>query len=146
MGWNERISQVLDKQVILHAVGQGALGIECRENDVETKNLIASLDHLETRLRCTAERSFMSTLEGGCSVPLGVFTECIPNGSQFELKLIGSVTSVDGKKHVKDSSSCILDGGKDEMVRQAALLGRTVASLLQQQGATEILNEIKANK
>ena len=59
----------------MYAVGQGALAIECREDDDETLNLLAPLNDCNTMFTISAERALMRTLEGGCSVPLAV--ECI---------------------------------------------------------------------
>ncbi|XP_065574019.1 porphobilinogen deaminase-like isoform X1 [Artemia franciscana] len=64
MGWQNRITQVLDPSVCMYAIGQGALAIECREGDKETIELLSHLYHAETALRCVAERSFLRTLEG----------------------------------------------------------------------------------
>ena len=76
MGWKDRISEILPPSTILHAVGQGALGIECREDDEFILQMLSTLTDYNSTLRCSAERSFMRALEGGCSVPLGVNT-CI---------------------------------------------------------------------
>lgn len=91
LGWDDRVSQLLDSDEMMYAVGQGALGIECRADDIATQELCAALDHLDTRLKCTAERSFMRELEGGCSVPLGVYTELLSEDGvdNVKLKLIG---------------------------------------------------------
>lgn len=62
MGWAERISQHLDSDLCLHAVGQGALAVECRDSDLDTLDLLSNLHHKETVLATIAERSFMKTL------------------------------------------------------------------------------------
>lgn len=143
MGWDDRITQILDDDVILHAVGQGALGIECRTDDKDTLDIISTLDHLETRLRCTAERSFMRTLEGGCSVPLGVSTKISEITNGYELELTGSVTSLDGSVQVKHVEKTRLNGtDRDGLVKDAASLGILVANALKAEGATEILEAI----
>ena len=144
MGWDERITQVLDDSLILHAVGQGALGIECRLEDKETIELLVGLDHLETRLRCSAERSFMRELEGGCSVPLGVSTKIEQmETNSFRLNLIGSVTSISGSEQVKHSSQIIITNtSKDSQIKLAEQLGIEVANVLKLNGAVEILEAI----
>ncbi|KAJ3195421.1 hypothetical protein HK101_000263 [Irineochytrium annulatum] len=105
MGWKDRISQVLPPETILHAVGQGALAVEVREDDAITNSIVGVLDHWETRVRCSAERAFMRALEGGCSVPLGVWTEFAAGGDGSKkgrtLVLRGCVTSLDGSKDVR---------------------------------------------
>ena len=80
LGLSSRITQYLSKSNggILHAVGQGAIGIEIRDADVEAKKLLAKVGCEWTTRAALAERSLMRTLEGGCSVPIGVETEWIP--------------------------------------------------------------------
>lgn len=139
MGWDSRITQILGKDDILYAVGQGALGIETREDDEITNNIVATLDHLPSRVRCEAERAFMKSLEGGCSVPLGVFTTLIDD----RLVLIGSVTSLDGKDQLRHESETSISGEKDEQIRLAINLGEKVAEVLKSQGAVKMLTAIR---
>ncbi|MFN6571286.1 hydroxymethylbilane synthase [Dendronalium sp. ChiSLP03b] len=130
LGMSDRIHQVLSKEVSLHAVGQGALGIECRADDTELISILKAIEHTETRDRCLAERAFLRDLEGGCQVPIGVNTEI--NGDN--LTLTGIVASVDGQKLVKDTVT--------GQANNAEALGTELANLLRQQGAQEILEEI----
>ncbi|MEA5502647.1 hydroxymethylbilane synthase [Halotia wernerae UHCC 0503] len=130
LGMSDRIHQILPKEVSLHAVGQGALGIECRADDSELISLLKAIEHPETRDRCLAERAFLRILEGGCQVPIGVNTEI--NGDN--LTLTGIVASVDGQKLVKDT----LTG----TASNPEALGAELAQMLRQQGAQEILAEI----
>lgn len=132
LGMNDRINQILPDEVSLHAVGQGALGIECRADDTEVLSLIKAIEHVPTRDRALAERAFLRELQGGCQVPIGVNTQL--DGDT--LTLTGIVVSVDGKKLVKD----IVTGAAS----QAEQLGIELAQRLRQQGATEILDEIFA--
>ena len=67
--------QYLDPSCCLHAVGQGALAVECREGDAESLRAASSLSHRETLLACVAERAFMRVLEGGCSAPVAAHAE-----------------------------------------------------------------------
>lgn len=129
---SDRIHQIIPKEISLHAVGQGALGIECRADDSELLTLLKAIEHPPTRDRCLAERSFLRSLEGGCQVPIGVNTEI----SGDNLTLTGIVASVDGQKIVKDTVTGIANN--------AEALGKELAELLRQQGATEILSEIFA--
>jgi hydroxymethylbilane synthase len=101
LGWGDRIGEVLSQDVSLHAVSQGALGIECRDNDPRVLALLQTLTHETTSLRCTCERAFLRRLEGGCSVPIGVFSEFFP--ATKELVLQGGVFSLDGSKQVTGS-------------------------------------------
>ncbi|WP_017315244.1 hydroxymethylbilane synthase [Mastigocladopsis repens] len=132
LGMGDRVHQILPKEVSLHAVGQGALGIECRGNDTELLSLLKAIEHPETRDRCLAERAFLRELEGGCQVPIGVNTE-INDGN---LTLTGIVASVDGQKLVQDT---VVGNTKD-----AEQLGIELAHCLRKQGAQEILDEIFA--
>ncbi|MBD2541605.1 hydroxymethylbilane synthase, partial [Coleofasciculus sp. FACHB-SPT36] len=75
LGMSDRIHQVIAPEVSLHAVGQGALGIECRAGDTEILELLKVLEHQPTAQRCYAERAFLRNLEGGCQVPIGVNTQ-----------------------------------------------------------------------
>lgn len=126
----DRIHQVIPSDVSLHAVGQGALGIECRGDDAEVLELLKALQHQPTADRCYAERAFLRELEGGCQVPIGVNT--VLDGDT--LTLTGIVASLDGKNLVKDSIS--------GAAADADQLGTELAHRLKQQGAQEILNEI----
>lgn len=132
LGMSDRIHQVLPPEVSLHAVGQGALGIECREGDTEVLDLLKALEHTPTAQRCYAERAFLRDLEGGCQVPIGVNTTL--DGDT--LTLTGIVASVDGQRVVKDTVS----GNASE----AEKLGTELAQRMRQQGAQEILDEIFA--
>ena len=132
LGMGDRIHQVIPPEVSLHAVGQGALGIECRAGDTDILNLLKSLEHTATAHRCYAERAFLRELEGGCQVPIGVNTQI--EGEQ--LTLTGLVASLDGKKLVKD----VVTGTTAE----AEQIGLELARKLREQGAQEILDEILA--
>ncbi|MBD2326556.1 hydroxymethylbilane synthase [Alkalinema sp. FACHB-956] len=130
LGFGDRIHQVIPAEISLHAVGQGALGIECREGDEETLKVIKALEHLPTAQRCYAERSFLRELEGGCQVPIGVNT-VIADG---QLTLTGLVASLDGQKLVKN----VVSGTPEE----AEELGIKLANLVKADGALEILQDI----
>lgn len=132
LGMGDRVHQVLPPEVSLHAVGQGALGIECRAEDTEILSLLKALEHEPTAQRCYAERAFLRELEGGCQVPIGVNT--VLEGDS--LTLTGIVASLDGQQVVKD----IISGP----ATQAEQLGTDLAHRLKQQGAQEILDKIFA--
>ena len=129
---SDRIHQKLPPEISLHAVGQGALGIECRADDTEVLELLKAIEHQPTAQRCYAERSFLRELEGGCQVPIGVDTQL----EGTTLTLTGIVASVDGKRLVKDTVT-----GE---ATNAEGLGIELAQKLRQQGAQEILDEIFA--
>ena len=130
LGMSDRIHQVLPDEVSLHAVGQGALGIECRTDDLEVLSLLKAIEHIPTRDRVLAERAFLRELQGGCQVPIGVNTQL--DGDT--LTLTGIVVSVDGKRLVKDTVTGTANGAEQ--------LGLELAQRLRQQGATDILAEI----
>jgi hydroxymethylbilane synthase len=139
LGWDDRVSEFISSEIIMHAVGQGALGIECRTDDEETIQTVQSLNDEESALRCTAERAFMRTLEGGCSVPLGV-DSWVRDGV---IGLIGSVTKLDGSKRLEKDHKCAVAGTMDEKMRVAVELGERVAASLLELGAKEILDSIR---
>ena len=132
LGMSDRIHQIIPSEISLHAVGQGALGIECRADDPRVLEVIKALEHPESRDRTLAERALLRELEGGCQVPIGVNTKIEGD----TLTLTGMVASLDGKQLVKDS----LSGNRSE----AEKLGSQLAEILKQQGAAEILAEIFA--
>jgi hydroxymethylbilane synthase len=148
LGWDSRISQVLNSDTLLHAVSQGAIGIEIRKGDVKIQELLQPLTHFETLLRVTAERSFMRNLEGGCSVPLGVFTNLNQSNDSCTLELVGSVTSLDGARHLQENLQVSISNSKslNQKLDLAEKLGLDVSLKLIDLGAREILNEINRSK
>lgn len=100
MGWESRISQLLEPKEALYAVGQGALGVECRETDWKICSLLEPLCDVETTLRCVCERSFLKTLGGGCSAPVAVFSSL----EEKELTITGAVWSLNGQKFITHTS------------------------------------------
>jgi hydroxymethylbilane synthase len=132
LGFGDRVHQVLPSEISLHAVGQGALGIECRAQDPEILALLKTLEHTPTTQRCLAERAFLRELEGGCQVPIGVNTQL----DNDQLTLSGLVASLDGQTLIKDR---VIGAASD-----AESLGTTLAHRLREQGAQEILDAIFA--
>jgi hydroxymethylbilane synthase len=130
LGMGDRIHQILPTELSLYAVGQGALGIECRADDLEVLSILKTIEHVSSRDRTLAERAFLRELEGGCQVPIGVSTQLDGN----TLTLTGIVASVDGQRVVKDTVS----GTPNE----AEYLGIQLAQIMRQHGAQEILAEI----
>ena len=130
LGFEDRIHQLIPSEISLHAVGQGALGIECVEGRPEVLEIIKSLEHKPTSLRCLAERSFLRELEGGCQVPIGVNSRI----ESKELILTGMVASLDGKRLIRDE--------KRGSLNKPESIGIDLANTLKEQGAGEILQEI----
>ena len=90
----------------MHAVSQGALGIECRRNDRLVIEMVNALNHEETLLRIIAERTFLATLEGGCSAPVGV----ISSVDESSIFLEGCVLDQDGTKRLQDKFELKFEG------------------------------------
>lgn len=136
MGWKDKISSVVPIDVCLPAVGQGALGIECRENDPQIRELLALYNDKETELAVRAERSFLGALNGGCQVPIGAFCvvrEAAEGGNgERQLVMTGMVGSPDGSLILKEEKR----GTDPEQ------LGRDVAAALIERGADRILADI----
>jgi hydroxymethylbilane synthase len=130
LGFADRIHQLIPGDISLHAVGQGALGIECVEGKPEVMEAIKVLEHMPTSQRCLAERAFLRELEGGCQVPIGVNTRF--EGDQ--LILVGMVASLDGKRLIRDQASGPASDPES--------IGLSLAHTLKDQGAGEILKEI----
>jgi hydroxymethylbilane synthase len=133
LGLDHYITELIDPEIIMPAVSQGAIAIEARIDDQEIDVLISAINHQETWNAITAERAFLAHLQGGCQVPLGCYSK-IKNG---QLILSGFVASVDGKQSIRDSVS-------GEAI-EGASLGIRLASILQKKGADEILNKIKSD-
>jgi hydroxymethylbilane synthase len=122
---------VLSTDLSLPAVGQGALGLESRENlEPTVAAAIAKLDHAPTRLAVTAERALLRTLEGGCQVPLGAWAR-FENG---HLVMDACVASTDGKDYIRKHGNSRASG-----VKEADLFGQQIARELIAAGAGRIL-------
>ena len=130
LGFESRIHQIIPNEISLHAVGQGALGIECKSDDKKVLEIINVLEDQPTSQRCLTERAFLRELEGGCQVPIGVNSKI----QNQQLCLTGMVASLDGERLIKDQYiGNIIDPEE---------VGKELAKKLKQQGAEEILSEI----
>jgi len=127
LGLSGRITQILNEDVMLPAVGQGALGIETRANDAETSRVAVSLDDAETRACITAERALLHELQGGCQVPLGASAHLVAG----EIRIEAAVFSADGAEFVR----------RDARGAQAdpAAVGKLLGKILLEAGAGRIL-------
>lgn len=130
MGWEERITEYLPASISLPAIGQGALGIECRLDDKDINELLEPFNDQETSLCVRAERAFLKRLEGGCQVPIAGHATT-KDGS---LVLEGLVGSVDGKKLIR--------GKLEGRTQDAEDIGYRLAEMLLSQGAEAILAEV----
>lgn len=140
MGLADRITERLPSSVMMHAVGQGALGIEIRRDDPVMRAVLTMIEDRETSARCLAERSLMRSLEGGCSVPIGVWTEY--DAETQVLKFQGMVNSVDGAKVVQDEVEAVINLNNDDYKNKAEELGLKLSKVLIEKGAKQILDEI----
>lgn len=130
LGLSERIRHTLPASVSLPAVGQGALGLECREKDQQVLDLIQPLLHMETSACVRAERAFNAYLEGGCQVPIAGYATLHAD----ELHIEGRVGSVDG--------ATLLVAELRGPVVQAEQLGEALAQQLLKLGAGELLQAL----
>ncbi|WP_078579637.1 hydroxymethylbilane synthase [Salipaludibacillus agaradhaerens] len=132
VGWTEEIvTEFLDPSISLPAVGQGALGIECREDDKELIELLNKINDPDTERTVTAERAFLHTVEGGCQVPVAGYATLEEDG---QVKLTALVASPDGKTVFKET----IVGHDPEKI------GKQVAEKMMNEGAKELLDQVKA--
>jgi hydroxymethylbilane synthase len=130
LGRAEEITAIISDGEMLPAIGQGALGLEYREVDRDTRNLLAFLDHPDTKVAVAAERAFLARLEGGCQVPIAA-KGILQDGELFLEGLIGDLT---GERIYREQIT-----GPPE---NALELGRQLAETLLKQGGALILSEI----
>lgn len=127
LGFGERITERLSEELVLPAVGQGALAIETRSDDDEINKIVGAINHEQTRLTCDAERAFLKGLGGGCLVPIAAHAQ-IESGT---MKLKGLVASPDGTEIIRDQVS-----GE---AQDARTIGERLANELLKRGAGRIL-------
>ncbi|MBR2216598.1 MAG: hydroxymethylbilane synthase [Selenomonadaceae bacterium] len=130
LGLANCITEMLSPQVMLPAVGQGALAIEVRADDAAMLKKVAFLNDEATALCAAAERGFLGKVGGGCQVPVGVRGEI----AGTELIVEAVIASLDGQKIYRESKR-----GQPE---EAKLLGEELADLLLEAGGSEILREL----
>jgi hydroxymethylbilane synthase len=131
LGHTDRISEYLERDVMLSAIGQGALGIVCREEDTGTQARLRVLDDSASRDAVFAERAFLARLEGSCQVPIAGYAEV----HQDSIALEGLIASLDGKRVISDS----IHGARSD----AAGVGFQLGDRLRAAGAESILDEIR---
>ncbi|HJT79338.1 MAG TPA: hydroxymethylbilane synthase [Gemmataceae bacterium] len=127
LGLGSAITEILDPAWMLPAVGQGALGLECRADDATTLRLLGQLDHAPTRQAVLAERAFLRSLGGGCLVPIGAAGRV----AGPTLSLRGAVLRPDGGERVA--------GETDGPTAEAEALGQRLAAELLGRGARNLL-------
>ena len=128
LGLLERASEVLEPDVMLPAVGQGALAVEARADDAGVLALLATIDDHDARLACEAERAFLSRLGGGCRLPFGALATV--DGD--EMRIEGFIANDDGSRSFRD----------EVRGRAGAALGTHLAERLLAQGASEFVEAL----
>jgi hydroxymethylbilane synthase len=130
LGHESRIIQVLDDDIMLSAVGQGALGAVCREDDETTAGRLQLLEHHQTRIAITAERAFLKFLGGSCQVPIAGRARL----ERGRLRIRGLIASLDGTRVISHEVTGLPE--------QADSLGTELGEILGSMGAAEILADI----
>ncbi|MEL4016700.1 hydroxymethylbilane synthase [Dryocola clanedunensis] len=130
LGLQSRIRSAMPAEISLPAVGQGAVGIECRLDDERTRALLAPLNHEETAIRVSAERAMNMRLEGGCQVPIGSYAE-LKDGELWLRALVGA-----------PDGSFMVRGERRGKAEDAVPMGIDLAEELLDNGAREVLAEI----
>lgn len=124
------IKETISIKDILPAVCQGTIGIELRENDKKTQEIVSFINHQKTMIRTKCERAYLKRLQGGCQVPIAGFSE-IKDGNIY---LKGLLSSLDGKQHIYEEGVAPLEQWEE--------LGRNVAEKILNNGGKEILAEV----
>jgi hydroxymethylbilane synthase len=131
MGWaNETVTEFIDPDICVPAVGQGALSIECRGDDEELLQLLEKFTSAETSAAVRAERAFLHKMEGGCQVPIAGYAEM---NELEEIVLTALVGSPDGKTIIKEQ----VKGTNPEEI------GEQAAEKLISQGAKDLIDKVK---
>lgn len=130
MGMAEKITQIIPDDVIVPAIGQGALGLELRRDDAETAQLISFLDDAESRIAVRAERAFLKCFGGGCQLPIAARAEV----NDDVVSLVAVVASLDGKRLIRDQAAA----GR----QHAESLGKRTAQRILSKGGREILESV----
>jgi hydroxymethylbilane synthase len=133
LGFEHKITEYLDENIMLPAVGQGALCIEIREKDTNIAQIVACMDHYQSRRIVSGERAFLKCLEGGCQIPIAAHGSIEKN----IFTITGLVATVDGTTVIRDTMS-----GPEE---NSEKLGIKLAKALLSMGAKEILEDLKNN-
>jgi hydroxymethylbilane synthase len=134
LGVQHRITEILEIDVLLPAIGQGAIGIETRVDDEYINNLLRALDHHETRVCVMAERAFLRRLEGGCQVPIAAHAR-FSDGRVVMDALVGSI-----------KGDRVIRGRRESTAREAEKMAVALAEEMLRKGAREILEEVYGRK
>jgi hydroxymethylbilane synthase len=129
MGWVSRVSQFISAEVLLPAVGQGAIGIELRQEDWEIKDILSFLNHGDTSIEVRAERAFLRCLGSGCQLPIAAYGKRMGDA----IRIQGLIGSLDGRTMIRDEVKGRLGDASSLGVRLAEnILGRGGQALLEE--------------
>ncbi|KAF0159019.1 MAG: hydroxymethylbilane synthase [Syntrophaceae bacterium] len=128
LGYMEKIAQYLPIELMLPAVGQGALGLQIRKADSELANVLAKLNHAATAAEVTAERSYLRALGGGCRLPIAALG-----------KLVDKDLSLEGLVAAPNGASVCRDKVRGE-IAEAEELGKRLADMIMEKGGKKLLN------
>ncbi|WP_333871356.1 hydroxymethylbilane synthase [Desulforamulus putei] len=134
MGWEDMIAEIIPFDICLPAVGQGAIAVECREDDQDIVELLKGVEHPATRAATNAERALLRRLEGGCQIPIGAFGEVVKE----KLTLTAIVATLDGSQVIRAQGEAAAD--------QAIQLGIEVAEKLLDMGGKKILQQVRSGE
>ena len=134
LGWEEKITEYLPLEHFLPAVGQGALVVEARVDDVDIATLVSPLNNLTTWQGVTAERAFLRVLGGGCRAPVAALGVVKGN----KLRLEGMVASISGQK--------VLRASEEGSAMSAEEIGARLAEKMMGMGAAEIIAEARSHE
>lgn len=133
LGLEDKITEIIDLNVMLPAVSQGAIGIETRINDEYIDSVMQGINHDETMWITTAERAYLKSMEGGCQIPIG----CYSSTFKGEITFTGLVADLKGEKIIKITKTGNLQDAKE--------IALEVSKEMIAEGAVEILDEIRKN-
>ena len=133
LGFENRITEYLDENIMLPAAGQGALCVEIRQDDPEVGPIVVALEHQQTKAIVMGERAFLNRLEGGCQVPIAAHGKIVEN----RFTLCGLVATLDGKTVLKDTIS--------GPVESSEMIGLNLANRLALKGAKTIMEDLIQN-
>lgn len=125
------ITEIIDPEILVPAVGQGAIALETKSSDNLIKQICTKINDTETWIRISAERAFMRKIEGGCQIPVGAYA--IITGKK--LFITGFIASLDGKKYLRETLTGSVNSPEE--------LGQKLATVLINKGGKDILNKIR---
>lgn len=131
LSMSDNISIVLDPEVFVPAPGQGALAIQTRSDDTDLIDMLSAIENDNARITTTIERSILAKLHGGCSIPLGVYSQVRDD----QISLIAVISNTDATRYVRKTAKCA--------VSDSEIIAEKIAAQLLEEGGKEILEEIR---